>query len=681
MAARYWVNGGTGNWNSTTNWAATSGGASGASVPGTSDDVTFDSAGNSASVNTATLSINSLTITSGYTQTLTLNTGTVTIVGNTSLGSAMTLTGSGILAIGTSNATVTFNSNGCVIGCTLRIGHSLGVIASTITMSSNISVSGTLSLGQGSATSDVIINGNTITATGNVLMNGSSTARITRGTTSIVIGGGSNQTLSCSIQAVLRNNLTINKSGGTLSISDFYYDTGTFTYIAGTVSVSGTLTSLASTTFNSSTINWNNFTWGGGGTNTLTLSSTFSVLGNVIIQTAGTYTVSGATYWTSIGGQLSNSGSNTVTFANNMTVVGITTAGNLTLNTVTITNTSNLNLTAGIITGSATIIMTGTGTWSGINALGTNLVFNSGANTITVSGTVVFGGNSNTITYTSGVMNVSSSTLRLTTSSINTSGMNWYNVTCTSSSSIITLLSNLNVTNEFSTTNVTSTWNGAYNINLSGNLNLSAQSTTTIAGTAKIIMIGTGTVSGGHTSGGIAIAYEQNTSGTITYSGTIHFIGANPFTHTQGTTLGGSSTVIVSGTMAINASGLNFNELDIDGNITFTSTDSFGWTTSTLQSVTGTHTYKSGVTYNITILLQLIGSSSSRIIMLSSVGGTRAYFNLQPTGTMTVGYVTSTDIDSSGGLTIWDWQGVLNNTVNWNILAAPQTSAFTFVMF
>ena len=32
MADRYWVAGGTGNYNSTTNWSATSGGASGVSV-------------------------------------------------------------------------------------------------------------------------------------------------------------------------------------------------------------------------------------------------------------------------------------------------------------------------------------------------------------------------------------------------------------------------------------------------------------------------------------------------------------------------------------------------------------------------------------------------------------------------------------------------------------------------
>jgi hypothetical protein len=43
MASRFWV-GGTGTWSAsnTTNWAGTSGGAGGQSVPGVADTVTFD---------------------------------------------------------------------------------------------------------------------------------------------------------------------------------------------------------------------------------------------------------------------------------------------------------------------------------------------------------------------------------------------------------------------------------------------------------------------------------------------------------------------------------------------------------------------------------------------------------------------------------------------------------------
>lgn len=55
MASRFWV-GGTGTWDasSTTHWAATSGGASGASVPGASDTVTFDANSGGGTVTVAT---------------------------------------------------------------------------------------------------------------------------------------------------------------------------------------------------------------------------------------------------------------------------------------------------------------------------------------------------------------------------------------------------------------------------------------------------------------------------------------------------------------------------------------------------------------------------------------------------------------------------------------------------
>jgi hypothetical protein len=48
MATRYWVPGGTGVWTSTTNWSATSGGPSGASIPTYLDDVVWNASSTSA---------------------------------------------------------------------------------------------------------------------------------------------------------------------------------------------------------------------------------------------------------------------------------------------------------------------------------------------------------------------------------------------------------------------------------------------------------------------------------------------------------------------------------------------------------------------------------------------------------------------------------------------------------
>jgi hypothetical protein len=79
MASRFWVTGGTGNWNSTTNWSATTGGASGASVPSTSDTATFNA---SSGAGTATLDISptiqTLTCT-GFTGTIAFGTNTISL--------------------------------------------------------------------------------------------------------------------------------------------------------------------------------------------------------------------------------------------------------------------------------------------------------------------------------------------------------------------------------------------------------------------------------------------------------------------------------------------------------------------------------------------------------------------------------------------------------------------------
>ncbi len=79
MANRYWVTGGTGNWNSTTNWSTTSGGASGASVPGSSDAALINASSGSGTV-TLDISptIQTLTCT-GFTGTLAFGTNTISL--------------------------------------------------------------------------------------------------------------------------------------------------------------------------------------------------------------------------------------------------------------------------------------------------------------------------------------------------------------------------------------------------------------------------------------------------------------------------------------------------------------------------------------------------------------------------------------------------------------------------
>jgi hypothetical protein len=79
MANRFWVTGGTGNWNSTTNWATSTGGIAGASVPGSADTATIDA---SSGAGTVTLDISpeiqTLTLT-GFTGALAFGTNTISL--------------------------------------------------------------------------------------------------------------------------------------------------------------------------------------------------------------------------------------------------------------------------------------------------------------------------------------------------------------------------------------------------------------------------------------------------------------------------------------------------------------------------------------------------------------------------------------------------------------------------
>ena len=108
MAARFWVTGGTGDWNSTTNWSATTGGASGASVPGSSDTATLDASSGSGTV-TLDISpdIQTLTMT-GFTGTLAFGTNTISLNSTGTIftgATTMTVTGTPLIICTDASAT------------------------------------------------------------------------------------------------------------------------------------------------------------------------------------------------------------------------------------------------------------------------------------------------------------------------------------------------------------------------------------------------------------------------------------------------------------------------------------------------------------------------------------------------------------------------------------------------
>lgn len=113
-ADRYWV-GGTGTWNasSTTNWSASSGGASGASVPTSSDNVYFDgSSGLSSATVTIGATANCLDFTWSTAAGTLAGTSTLNIFGSISLNAGMTITYTGTIEFEATSTGKTVTSAG-----------------------------------------------------------------------------------------------------------------------------------------------------------------------------------------------------------------------------------------------------------------------------------------------------------------------------------------------------------------------------------------------------------------------------------------------------------------------------------------------------------------------------------------------------------------------------------------
>ena len=214
MADRYWV-GGTGTWDgtSTTNWAASSGGASGASVPTAADNVFFDANSNTG---TGTFTVTMATTprvcndftASGLDGTMTLA-GTsigLTVSGSLTFQStnfsrtytgtttfAATTTGKTVTTAGVSLAAVTFNGvgGGWTLGSALSCGTStLTLTNGTLsTSASNFSVTA----GQFSSSNS---NSRTLTLNGSQLTFSSSTSAFTATSTLTLNAGSSTISLS-----------------------------------------------------------------------------------------------------------------------------------------------------------------------------------------------------------------------------------------------------------------------------------------------------------------------------------------------------------------------------------------------------------------------------------------------------------------------------------------------------
>ena len=268
MAARYWV-GGSGTWNttSTTNWSATSGGASGASVPTAADSVIFDQATSYAVTMTGALTCLDFTVSAGTVSFATGTTPTLAISGSISLAAGTTTwnstgtitfnattTGKTISTNNTNiDASVTFNGTGG--GWTLQNNFTAG-ITRTVTLTA-----GTLDLQSYTLTCG-LFSGSGSTArtiafgTGNITVNGTGNVWNTGTVTSLTITGTpvvnvSNNTATAA--AVLSGALaeasaiSFNITTGTYTLtifgtSGYTYKNIDFTGFAGTIGTPSTVT-------------------------------------------------------------------------------------------------------------------------------------------------------------------------------------------------------------------------------------------------------------------------------------------------------------------------------------------------------------------------------------------------------------------------------------------------------
>lgn len=735
MADRYWVAGGTGNYNSTTNWSATSGGASGASVPGAGDNIFFNAASGSgtATINIASSCAN-LNLT-GFTGTLAFNNSLTPQGTSINLGlGTYTVTGVGYLRFA---ATMSITSNGT--NYTGNMAISAPVI---ITLADNLTCSGTFDFTASSGT--MTLNGNTLNISGSLLH---STGVITSGTTTIVFNGTG--TWSHTSTGYLRNNVTINTSG-TLTLGTqirWHGNSTSLIYISGTVVTTGNYFALGGTgtwngTVTTNGINWNDI--GILGTNTITLGSNLTLTGILAIGTGTTSFVLGGNSLISTNANLTMGPSGTFTMPANQTFKTLTTTGNATINTNTLTITENIVIGASAaISGTTAIIYAGTGTWTTGNSssiINNNLTINT-AGTLTITGLVYK--SLGTFTYTAGTIIDTGATVIVGTvgsTTLNVSGKIWEKLLVTSTT---TLTSNINAIT-FGTVAGQSTTNfilGGNTINLT-HLELGAGGTTTLpfawvcqnlniavnsgsiltgfsitvngdilqsgngsyGGTTTFIYAGTGTWSRTGT-GYFGNNFTINTSGTLIFSG--GSIGGGIFTYTagtinilpgsvlynnvSGTTFNDGSIVwydvvfgLVSGVLSsmssvvLNDQLVCSNTLRISAfNITYSGTNgTFDVYNLILQNDTSNRTMSlvSTKTYRVRqSLTAIVSTSSSRFLLMSTIVGSRAIFTVDSGATIDVGFVNATDIDSSLGRPIYSYRGVFSNTLNWNLLPTDVT--------
>lgn len=594
-AKRYWVATAHAKWNSTANWSATSGGSSGASVPGVNDTAYFNSGGNFDDTLDVNISVKRLEIAATYTativqgaQTVTIGSGGAVLSGGTFSGGSASIAVNGILTISGTAFTSTSGTLSVSGNYTLSSGsfsHNNGTflvngsaaraysgnttfytlefnapangttysISSTFT-TTNFKVSGTHQT--------TFLGGGTVDVKGNITVT-NSYITFSTGITVTVTGTSSQHFYGNSIAGGFAfPNLVINKSADTLHLHDYIYISGDWTYTAGVLDAgtSNVIFAESPTVTGTFSLYHMQFSASSAHNCLLSISGSITVNGDLNI----TYSNSGG-YARMLGGTIHAKGN------------------------VAVNNTTNATFIAG---GTPTIISidgTGSQTLTGSTVLGAgrfpSITINKASGTLTLNNIIAVGGN---WTYTSGTVSAGSSTVYFTEaktiSGSHTLNNVWFSAASTqtqniASGTILTVTGTLGFGGA-----------GALTLNSGG-----------IYAQGNISITNSNYVGGGSTTVTINGTGDQNLTGNSSLggrlpkvvinkpSGTLYLIsgigsGGN-WTYTAGTVDPGTSTVVFYNTKTISGS-MTFN------NVVFTSSPvaTFTISPSTSLTVNGTLT-------------------------------------------------------------------------------------------
>jgi hypothetical protein len=403
MALRYWVTGGTGNYNSTTNWSASSGGASGASVPTAADDAIWDTNSGAGTVIINVASVAKSINFTNFTGTVDFQ-NTLAVAGNMTLGTGMSFantTGTAVLRV-TAAATLTSN------GIAFPYDFSVLTAAVTITLAGDWECQNFI---HDVSTGNATFNGNNFFINGN--LSNLNTNRSILGTTVFEMKGTGTLSSNFTSTGNVVQNLVFNTTG-IITITGTVGHTSVinWTYTSGTIITTGSTLSLNSGTLDLDGMVWGNvfysntstithlsdFTYGGTIT-TLSTTSGKTLNGFSIRHTGATGGIinligvpggNGRLQGTTI---LSFEGSGTIDTGGSGGVIGlpinINTSGTYTPSTIFSINGSTFTYTSGTIDFSGVTLdlrqINQTTTFNGISSLTFNeLLMGQGGNLISI---------------------------------------------------------------------------------------------------------------------------------------------------------------------------------------------------------------------------------------------------------------------------------------------------------